>query len=168
LYEPQNGASLADFVERTPAYGLENLLLVEDGGQIRAALGYWDWSRITRLTVQALSLKIRLLGLALDVAGWFRPMPSGVKAGDTLKQAVLTPIAYRAPEDLRLLMHRVNNRCLTAGIGQIFSVFDRDPTLEALVKDFITIDTDLHLLVKPLRAGLALGSGPIYLDGKDL
>ncbi|MFL7808305.1 MAG: hypothetical protein AB8I80_06725, partial [Anaerolineae bacterium] len=168
LYEPATSASLAAFIERTPAFDAENLLILERGKQIVAALGFWDWSRITRLTVHALGPRLRMLSGLLDVAGHVWRLPSGVHAGDTLTQAVLTPVAYRTPADLAILVRRVNNLCLARGIGQIFTVCAQDHPMLNSLKGLITLDSNLHVMVKPLAAGVALDAGPVYLDGQDL
>jgi hypothetical protein len=168
LYEPTSAEALARFVERTPAYSLDNLLVLEDEGQILACLGFWDWSQITRITVLALSLKMRMLGLMLNVARLFRPVPPFVKPGDELQQMVFTPIGFKDPKHLGALVRYVNNLALSRGITTIFSICERDHPLLASMKGFTRIDTAWHLYVKPLQEGVALGGNPVYIDGIDL
>ncbi len=168
LYEPLSVDELAAQIERMPAYGLDDILVAESGGQIRGCAGCWDWSQITRITVKGLSWKMRLIGLGLTVGGWFRALPDPIRAGDTLKQVVLTPLAWRDTAALERLLRRVNNLCFQKGIGQIFCVGEAESALLAHLKGFIHIDTGLHLYVKPLQEGTEIGDGPVYLDGRDL
>jgi predicted N-acetyltransferase YhbS len=172
LYDPLSADELAAQIERMPAYGLGDILVAEAEGQICGCVGYWDWSQITRITVQGQSWKMRLIGLGLTVGGWFRALPDPIRAGDTLKQVVLTPLAWRDTAALERLLRRVNNLCLQRGIGQIFCVGEAGSALLGHLQGFIHIDTDLHLYVKPLREGARIGAeigdGPVYLDGRDL
>jgi GNAT superfamily N-acetyltransferase len=62
LYEPISADALAHFATRTPAYTFDNLLVLEDQGEIVACLGFWDWSQVMRISVEALSLKMRMMG----------------------------------------------------------------------------------------------------------
>ena len=110
LFEPTSAEALNQFVSRTPGYSFNNLLVLQDGGEILACLGYWDWSKIMRITVEALSLKIRMIGLLVGTAGIFRPMPRSLKPGDILKQIILTPIGFKDPSHLSVLLRHVNNQ----------------------------------------------------------
>lgn len=168
LYEPMNSRDLAAFIERTPAYTLENLAVIAEGDEVLAAAGYWDWSQITQIEVEKVSPKLRLISWALQIASWFRQMPSGIKAGDRLDQVVVTPIAYRDPAFMGPLLRYINNRCLEANVGQIFLAAPPDHPLLGQLKDFIHIDTEANLYVKSLQPGISLGEGPVFISGKDL
>lgn len=168
LYEPTSAEALGRFIERTPHYSLDNLIVLEDGGRILACLGCWDWSQITQMTMLGFSRRMRMFGLMLDVIRFFRPIPSAPRPGDTLKQMVLTPIGFKGPEHLGVLVRHVNNQALERGIGTIFSVCERDDPLLASMKGFTRIDTGVHLYIKPLQGGVALGDNPVYVDGIDL
>jgi predicted N-acetyltransferase YhbS len=168
LYKPMSADALAQFVTRTPAYSFDNLLVLEDQGEILACLGFWDWSQITRVTVKALSSKMRMIGLLLDIARYLRPMPRSLKPGDTLKQMVLTPIAFKDPRHLAVLLKYVNNQVLLRSIGQIFCVCERDHVLLSSMKGFIRIDTAMHLYIEPLQQNILMGDNPVFIDGIDL
>jgi GNAT superfamily N-acetyltransferase len=168
LYKPTSVDALAKFVNRTPAYSFENLLVLEHQSKILACLGFWDWSQITRITVKALSLKIRMIGLLLDITRYIRQMPRSLKPGDTLKQIVLTPIAFKEPKHLSVLLRYVNNQVLLRGIEQIFCVCERDHILLSSMKGFIRVDTAMHLYIKPLQQNILMGDKPVFIDGIDL
>jgi ribosomal protein S18 acetylase RimI-like enzyme len=168
LYKPTSAEELSHFFNRTPACGPNNLLAFECDGEILACLGFWDWSQITRVTVQSLSLKMRMIGCALTFAGIFRSMPQSLKPGQTLKQVVLTPIGFKDPTHLGTLVRHVNNEALEMGIEQVFCICQKNhPLLEAL-KGFIRIDTAMHLYVKSLGGNISISDGPVFIDGIDL
>jgi GNAT superfamily N-acetyltransferase len=168
LYEPNSAESLARFVERTPHYGFDNLLVLEDQGEFLACLGFWDWSRITQITVLSLSRKMRMMGLLANIMRALGPIPKVPQPGDTLKQMVLTHAGFKEPQHLAVLLRYVNNQALPMGIGAIFGICERDHALLRGAKGFTRIDTGVHLYVKPLQEGVAMGEGPVFMDGIDL
>jgi GNAT superfamily N-acetyltransferase len=168
LYAPASVESLAQFVERTPHYGFENLLVLEDQGQFLACLGFWDWSKITQITVLSLSRKMRMRGVLADVMRPLRATPRVPQSGETLRQMVLTPMGFRDALYLGVLLRYVNNQALQKGIGTIFCVCQRDHPLLRSTKGFMRIDTAVGLYVKPLQEGVAMGDGPVFIDGIDL
>jgi GNAT superfamily N-acetyltransferase len=168
LYEPASADGLAQFISRTPEFGLDNLLVLERQGEIAACLGFWDWSRITRITVKALNPRLRMMGLLLDIVGALRPMPRIAKPGQTLKQWCLTPVGFKDVADLAVLFRYVNNQALARGIEQIFSVCERDHQLLNSIKGFFRADVLVHLYVKPLQPNVALSDQPVFVDGIDL
>jgi GNAT superfamily N-acetyltransferase len=168
LYEPASAESLAGFINRTPGYRFDNLLILEDQGKILACLGFWDWRRIMRLVVVQRSLKMRMIGLLLGFMRTFRSMPGPIKAGSTLKQMMLTPIAFKDPVHLAALLRYTNNQAVSSGIEQIFCVSERDHPLLSCMKGFIRIDTGIHLYVKPLQQKVSMGNNPVFIDGIDL
>jgi len=168
FYEPTTTQRLREFIEKTPGIGLENLWVLEKGSEILACLGYCDWSQIMRITLEAISLKMKWFGVFLDGLRIFRPMPKGPKPGDTLKQWMLTPIAFKDPEYVAPLLRHLNNQALLKDIVQIFSVFERGDTLLKKMKGFVRINTGMSLYVKPLQTDITLGQQPVFIDGIDL
>lgn len=168
LYEPTSAEALSQFINRTPAYSFENLLLLEDQGEIFACLGFWDWRQVMRISVIKRSLKMRMIGMLLDFLRNFRPMPRRIKEGDTLKQMILTPIAFKDPGHLAVLIRYLNNQALQEGIEQIFCVCERDHVLLSAMKGFVRINTAIHLYVKTFQQNLLMGNNPVFVDGIDL
>jgi GNAT superfamily N-acetyltransferase len=168
LYEPTSADLLARFVARTPAYSLDSLLILEERGEMLACLGFWDWSRVMRMTVKALSSKMRMMGLLLDVARLLRPMPHSPKPGRTLRQIMLTPIGFKDPGDLAALLRHLNNLALERGIEQVFCVCEPGHAMLTSTKGFVRMDTAIRLYVKPLRENVSIGDGPVFVDGVDL
>jgi GNAT superfamily N-acetyltransferase len=168
LYEPTSSEGLSQFISRTPGYSLNNLLVLEERGRILAFLGYLDWSRVMRITVEAMSSKMRTMGLILKIAGVFRPMPSFVKPGDTLKQIMITLIAFKEPTHFSLLLKHLNNQALQRGIEQIFCVCDRNHAILKNLKGFIRIDTAINLYVKNLQQSSLIKDKPVFINGVDM
>jgi GNAT superfamily N-acetyltransferase len=168
FYEPTSAEGLAAFIQRIPAYNYNSLLVLEDQGEILACLGFWDWRQIMRITVVKRSLKMRMIGTLLDLAGRFRPMPKGVKAGDTLNQIMLTPIAFKEPTHLTILLRYMNNHALSIGIEQIFCICESNHPLLNSMKGFVRINTGVNLYVKSLQPTIRMGDKPVYIDGIDM
>ena len=168
LYAPNTADTLIQFVERTPGYDYDNLLILKKGDEILACLGYWDLSKIMRITVEALNLKIRLIGFLVRVAGIFRPMPKSLKPGDILKQIILTPIGFKDPVYFSILLRHLNNRALQMGIEQIFFICERDHPMLKDLRGFIRINTPHNLTVKVLQQTGIITDNPVYIDGIDL
>ena len=168
LYEPTSAEGLAAFIQRIPGYSFDNLSVLEDQGEILACLGFWDWRQIMRVTVIERSLKMRMIGSIVDLVGKFRPMPRAVNAGDTLNQIMLTPIAFKEPAHLTLLLRYMNNRALSSGIEQIFCICESSHSLLSSMKGFIRINTGVNLYVKSLKPNTWISDKPVFVDGIDL
>ena len=168
LYQPTSADALLQSIERTPEYDLENILVLEDRNGIAACTGFWDWSKITKITVHSLSSKMKLIKLMLDFTRLFRKMPQPPKPGEILKQFVLTPIAFKNPEDLSVLLRHVNNIALKKGIEQIFYVCEKDHTMLKSMKGLTHIDTAMYLYIKPLQRNISLSDNMVFIDGIDL
>lgn len=168
FYEPTSTQRLKQFIQETPGIRLENIFVLEKESQILACLGYCDWSRIMRITLRAISLKMKLFGVVLDALRVFWPMPKGPRPGDTLKQWMLTPIAFKSPEYVEPLLRCLNNQALLKDIAQIFSVFEEGNVLLKKMKGFVRINTGLSFYVKPLHPDISLGNRPVFIDGIDL
>ena len=168
LYEPVSADSLARLIERMPAYDYDNIFVLEGDGKILSCLGFWDWSQVMQITVEALSLKMRAIGLLIDVVGRFRPIPRGPKPGDRLRQMVLTPIGFKNTAYLAVLLRYVNNQALLKGIQQMFYLCEKDDPLLSILKGFIHIDTSMHLYLKPLQENVSISQRPVFINALDL
>ena len=168
LYEPTSAEGLAASIQRIPAYSFDNLLALEDQGEILACLGFWDWRQIMRVNVIERGLKMRMIGSIVRLVGRFRPMPRPVNAGDTLNQIMLTPIAFKEPAHLTALLRYMNNWALSSGIEQIFCICESTHPLLNSMKGFIRINTGVNLYVKSLQPNIAVSDKPVYVDGIDM
>jgi hypothetical protein len=133
-----------------------------------ACLAYWDWHRITRVTVESLSSKMQKIALLMNVACVFRLTPKPPKPGDVLRQMVLTTIGFKDPAYLSVLIRHIHNQALRTGIEQIFCVCEPDHRMLTSLKGIFRIDTKVHLYIKPLQPNVTLSDKPVFLDGIDL
>ena len=167
FYEPYSAESLARLIDRTPAFTFNDFIALEDHGEILACLGAWDWSQITKLTVKALSLRLKMIALIIDLASLFRAMPRSVKPGTTLKQWCLTLIGFKAPEHLATLLRYMNNLAMKRGIAQIFCVCEQDHEILNTLKGLFHINVGVHLYVKSFKGELD-AKNRVFLNGIDL
>jgi GNAT superfamily N-acetyltransferase len=168
LYEPKSADGLQQFITRTPGYNCDNLLLLEENGKKLACLGFWDWSQVMKISVERLNMKMRLVRLFVDLARFFRPMPSAPRPGEILKQIMLTPIGFKHPKYLAPLLKTINNLARQKGIGYIYCVCEQDHPLLSAIHGFIRIDTSIHVYIKYLRENMILDNKPLFIDGIDL
>jgi len=165
LYEPSSAEALAQFISRTPAYRSDSLLVLENQGEILACLGFWDWSQIMRVTVKTLSLKMRMIGFLLTTT---HILSKFIKPGDIMKQIMLTPIGFRDPSHLSVLIRYVNNQALLNGIEQIFCICEQGHLLIRSMKGFIRVNTAIHLYVKLLQQNISPSDKQVFIDGIDM
>ncbi len=165
FYEPTSAETLAQFINRTRAYSSDSLLVLEDQREIVACLGFWNWSQVMRVTVEALSRKMRVMGFFLTAT---RILPEFLKPGDTLRQIMLTPVGFKDAAHLAVLVRHVNNQALLDGIQQIFSICERNHELLRSMKGFIRVDTAIHLYIKPLQENVLMSDGPVFINGIDM
>ncbi|MDA3791889.1 MAG: GNAT family N-acetyltransferase [Desulfobacula sp.] len=168
LYEPLSAEKMSSFINRTPGYNLNNFLVLEENGKILAFLGYLDWGEVMQITVDATSLKIRMIGTMLKFIGLFKSMPKMVEPGDTLKQIIITLTGFNNPTYLALLLRYLNNQMFQQGINIIFSVCDRNNDMLKSLKGFIRIDTALNLYIKNFQQDELNADKPVFINGVDM
>jgi RimJ/RimL family protein N-acetyltransferase len=165
LYEPASAETLAQFIRRTPAFSHDDLLVLEEKGEMLACLGGWDWSQVMRVTVKALSRRLQMIGWLLTTT---RMAPRFPKPGDTMRQMMLTLIGFKEPAHLAVLIRYLNNQALRKGIEQVFCICERGDRLLKSMKGFIRVNTALHLYTKSLAQNVSLAGGPVFVNGIDL
>ena len=168
LYGPTSAEGLSQFISRTPGYSFDNILIIEEKGEILAFLGYLDWSQIMRITVETMSFKMRMMGLMVKIASIFRPMPKFIQPGDTLKQIMITLIGFKDPTHLPLLLKHLNNQALQRDIEQIFCICEQNHVMLKSLKGFIRIDTAINLYLKNLQQENLISDKPVFFDGVDM
>jgi len=165
LYEPASAEILARFISRIPKFSMENLLVLEDRGEILACLGFWDWSQVMKLTLKSLNLKTKIISRLLFIT---RVLPQALKPGDQLNQILLTLIGYKEPSHLAILIRYINNFAFKKNIKQIFCISERNHPMLNSLKGFIRISTNIFLYIKPLKDNLKLHEAPVFIDGIDM
>lgn len=168
FYEPLTAQELHEVIDRTPEYNNDNIFILEEENDIVACLGFWDWNRVTQVTVKALSFKMRVMAFVTDKVRVFRPLPQVPRPGKLLKQIVLTPVGFRETGHIITLLKHVNNQAYSGGIQQIFFICKSGHPILNSLKGFIHIDTGMHLYVKQLRGNFPVCGKPVFINGFDL
>jgi len=167
LYEPVSAESLAPRFERTPALDLDDAFVLEAQGRILACVGYWDWSRITQVTVLHLNPRLREAAAPAREPDRGRAVPSVPSPGETLRQVMLTPVAFRTQEALATLLRRVGRHAFARGARHLFCVCEPKDPLGEVVRALTPIGSALHLVVQPGQTSLPRDR-PVAIDGIDL
>jgi hypothetical protein len=131
-------------------------------------LGFWDWSQVMRISVERLSTKMKTIKLFADLARLLRPMPRMPGAGELIKQIMLTPIAFKQPEYLSVLLRHINNLALRKSIDIIYCISEQRHPLLSAFRGFFRIDTAIHVYIKYFREKTIPGYKPLFIDGIDL
>ncbi len=170
FYKPHTAESLQAAFARMEGFSLDNLFVLErNHGGIAACVGYWDWRKITEITVQALNLRLKAIRTALNLARLVASVPSLPGPGETLTQWCLTPVGFTSPNALRAVLVSINNRALEEKVGQLFLVGERRAHWFSALRGFFTADTLTHLYLKPLDEALTLPeNAPVFLDAVDV
>lgn len=168
MYEPLSAEVLSASIKRTPGYDITNFLVLEENGEILAFLGYLDWGQVMKITVDSTSSKMKMMGALLKFIGLFKSMPSMIKPGDTLEQAMITLSGFNDPAHLSLLLKHLNNQLLEKNIDFLFCVCDPDNPLLKSLKGFVRIDTAINVYVKELQQGKLDETKPVFINGVDM
>jgi len=168
FYEPMTGEELDKVIKRIPGYNINNIFILEEGREIKACLGFLDWSKVTEVIVQTFSLKMKVIISILNLLRVIIPLPAPPKRGSLLKQIVLTPIGFKDIRALTALLKYINNMAYSEGIQQIFFVCERGHPMLGSLNGFIHIDTQMYMYIKPYHENVSLGSKPVFINGLDL
>ncbi|MFC1834348.1 GNAT family N-acetyltransferase [Thermodesulfobacteriota bacterium] len=168
LYEPVSAETLARLVEHTPGYGLNTLFVLEREGELVACLGFWDRTEVSRITVMQVPAKMADISLIPGMANGVNSPGAGIEPGSTLRHMVLSPIGFKDPEELAVLMRHVNNEALGRRIDQILLISREEGALLRSLRGFVHIDTKMHVYVKILEEGISKGDRPVFIDGVHL
>lgn len=150
LYYPYKIDEFNNLVEKRAFYDLHNILVFEKEGEVEACLGYWDYNKVTRMTVLQLSRKNQILGLVLGFLGIFTKMPRIPKSGHPMKQYFIQDVGFTEPEYLTELVKYLNNMALESDIQYLTMLGAEDPISEVLSKFMNTTSTE-HIYAKPLK-----------------
>jgi N-acetylglutamate synthase-like GNAT family acetyltransferase len=168
LYEPMTVEKLLSDVRTIPEFGLDNILVVEAKGKVVACATYWDWSKITKITVKSWNTRLKLTAAALALARVFRKAPVLARPGNILKQWCLINFAFSSIEDFKLLLMHINNLAVDANIDQVCFVCNDGHKAIKDLTGFIRLGFDSMLYVKSFGARINLKSSHIWISGLGL
>lgn len=150
FYKPLKIDEFSELVERRAHYSFHNILVYETEGTVEACLGYWDYNKVTKMTVLQLSRKNRLMNLVLAFLGIFTKMPKIPNSGQLMKQYFLQDIGFTKPEYLSELVRYLNNIALENDIQYLTMLGVEEPISDVLSK-FMNITSTEHIFAKPLK-----------------
>jgi len=165
LYDSMVAEKIRKRIDQTPGLDFDSVLILEDKDEIKACLGVWDWRQVQKLTVEALNLRMQVMGWFLTT---FRIFPQFVKPGDVLKQVMFTLIGYKDVADLATLIRYWNNLLLNKGVEQVFCICEQNDKMLQALNGFFRINTTNQLYIKTFRQDLILSDRPVFVDGIDL
>lgn len=160
LYGEASMTSLIEFIRRTPGYSLRNLFVLKKYNKIVACLGYWDWGKITQIVAQKPKIS---RDTRVDITTY------ASQTNNIIKRWLLTPIAFKKAGHLLPLLKYINNKAVADGVEQISFICEQHHELLTVAKEFSRVNYHLvHLYVKPLQRGVAMGNKRVFIDGIEL
>ena len=151
FFAPFEIDDFVEYVERMPFFNLQNIQVLEEDGDVKACLGYWDYNKIVRFTVEKFNWRMKLLSLTTKILGLFTEMPDIPKPGETLKSYSLTTLAYEDIESIARLIEHVDNIALNEGIRFLNMPIDPQSPIATVVSKFKHVKVKLHIFVKKLK-----------------
>ena len=170
FFLPFTVESFLALVERTPHYGMEDIYVYEDGGEITAVLGCWEYHRVLAPRVVRFNMRMRLQRLVLKVMGLLTRVPKIPGLGERSLQCILTPVAYHDLEACRELLGYVNNRAKEEGLHFVTLVCEEGSPLEELIEGYRRTLVTVHQMVMPLKGHVydSPGSRSLYMNVEDV
>jgi len=170
FYLPFTVESFLGHVERMPHYGLEDILVYEDGGEITAVLGSWEYHRVLAPRVIKYNVRMRAQMLMLRVMGIFTKVPKMPGFGQRSLQIILTPLAYRDLGGCRELLRHVNKLAIRDEVHFVTIVCEVGSPLEELMEGYRSTTVTVHQMVKPLKGQVyeSPSSQRLYMNVEDV
>jgi N-acetylglutamate synthase-like GNAT family acetyltransferase len=168
LYRPVTAEGLAAQLAHLPEYQATDLFVLEEGGEITACVGTWDWQKITRLKAVSLTFSLTAIGKTLDLLRLVRPMPRLPKPGQVFKQWCLLPVAFKDIAALKTMLYFINNQALEAGIEQLVNMCDPACPAPQAMQGLFKANSLMQMYIKPLKPGFALDERPVYVNPVDM
>jgi ribosomal protein S18 acetylase RimI-like enzyme len=170
FFAPLQPEGFLEYLKRMPHFDLQNILVLEDNGGIKACLGYWDHSKVRRYTVEKMNCTLRMQTYLMRLIGLFAEMPRIPKLGEQLLNYNLTPMACRDSESITELVKHVVNIALENKVNQIIAAVDPQNPMAANLSRFRHVEMKSHFFAKSLgQEGLSnLGERKLYIDANQM
>jgi len=170
LFKPFEPSGFLDHVRRMPYFNLENILVAEDNGQIKACLGYWDYNKVRRYIVEKMSWKLRAQKSAIKVASLLSTMPQIPRLGQPLQSYNLTTMAWKDPQSLTKLLRYTLNIAVEHGIGFLHTPLDPTSQTRAILTQFRHTKMKLHVFIKSIGTEEPpdLSEEKLYIDAIEI
>ncbi|TRO48708.1 GNAT family N-acetyltransferase [Candidatus Bathyarchaeota archaeon] len=170
FFLPFTVGSFLALVERMPHFGLEDIYVYDEGGEITAVLGCWEYHRVLAPRVVRFNMRMRGQLLMLKMMGLFTSVPRLPGIGEKSLQCILTPVAYHEVEACRELVRYVNNRAVEERMHFVTLICEVGSPLEELIEGYRRTLVTVHQMVKPLKGQVydPPGSRRLYMNVEDV
>jgi GNAT superfamily N-acetyltransferase len=150
FYSPFDKASFQQYTERLPHYKQEDILVFQRRKDVIACLGFWNHSKITRISPEKAPSRLKALSYMTKLLSLFAKVPKIPEIGKTIKQWYLFPVAYRDANALTELIKQVNNMALRNDVGMLTMTLDCDSPIISVLSRFRNIKVKTHYFLKSL------------------
>ncbi|MCG7849224.1 MAG: GNAT family N-acetyltransferase [ANME-2 cluster archaeon] len=168
-FVPYTTESFGSYVNKIPAYGLENFWVVKDKGKIAACAGLWDCSVMGDMCFTKIPLTWKVMRGVFGLLGLFAKMPKIPAEGEYFKNYYVTDPVFKpeSPEAMSSLIRYFNNFLLDAGRDFFTCQMDADDPLFDIIKKFKPSVDTWYVYAKALE-GEPPELSPLYIDIRDL
>ena len=170
FFRPFQSEDFVERVKRMPYYDLHNILVFEDGEDIKACLGYWDYNKVMKFIVQKFNWRMRILSFMTKIMSLFTKTPVIPKPSEPLMMYYLATPAYKDSAGLVELIKRIINIALENNVTFLNIPVDLESPIATVLSKFTHAKVKLHFFVKPLRHKEFpdLGKKKLYIDIVDI
>jgi hypothetical protein len=170
FYNSFDKTSFQQYTKRLPHYNQEDILVFQQGENVKACLGFWDHSQITRISPEKAPLKLKALLYMTKLLSLFAKMPKIPEIGKTIKQWYLFPIAFRDATALTELLKQVDNIALRNDVDMLTMTLDSDSPIISVLSKFRNIKVKTHYFFKSLgQIDLSvMKEKKLYIDVADI
>lgn len=164
-----NTTDFLDKIKRLPGYGVEKIHVVEDGNQIVACAGLWDYSEIFRICALHVSAKLRIMTYLLKFISIFKSTMKLPSVGEPFRLMYVRDFAFtrETASAEELIKHSLSLACGHGCNFLSFALDSNDPAIPLLAK-YKPIKVTYHVYAKSLRDEALSKPTSIYVDPADL
>ena len=143
LYVPFTGESLMEEIDRYPFFEMEDIILYEDETGLQACLGYWNYNKITKYSVNKIPQEM------IDAANASNA-PFIPELGQTFSMYFSHYPAYRDETSFIDLVRYTNGVLLKRKVDYITFPVNAGTPLHNLLAEFPHVIGNTHIYAKPV------------------
>ena len=165
---PYTPESFESYVNRIPAYGLENFWVVKDEGKVVACAGLWDCSVLGEMCYTKEPLMWKVMRGLFGFLSLFGKMPKIPAEGEYFKAHYVTDHAFE-PESSDAMSHLIvhfNNILFDARREFFVPILDPNDPLFGIIKKFKPQADTWYVFAKAIGRELP-EFNPFYVDIRD-
>lgn len=151
FFHPFKPKDFLDYVRRMPYFDLHNIFLFQDGQDIKACLGYWDYNNIRKYIVQKFNWRLKTQLFLMKFLGLLTKTPNIPKQGESLSSYNLIMPAFKDTESIQDLIRHLINIALENKIYFLHIPTDPENPVTPVLSRFRHTKIRLHFFIKPLK-----------------